>query len=193
MSSTGSIRVKSPDSVKKFGVSIQASCEITSFSHDDMCQWNRTSTTCFKIVQNSWQQVEHVHSHEYIHMKTRTGGAVPIMNQHDTCQLVQKWFLVCWVVRILMLIVSWCREQDILGSLLWKQTNRIKQHNSIWLTYCSFRCHAPRTSLWSFRNCPNLVSLLSTIKNTLCYHRWHGVWPFEPDHYCIPNVHNTTP
>ena len=29
-------------------------------------------------------------------MKTRTGGAVPIMNQYDTCQLVQKWFLVCW-------------------------------------------------------------------------------------------------
>ena len=28
-------------------------------------------------------------------MKTRTGGAVPIMNQYDTCQLVQKWFLVC--------------------------------------------------------------------------------------------------
>ena len=30
-------------------------------------------------------------------MKTRTGGAVSIMNQYDTCQLVQKWFLVCWV------------------------------------------------------------------------------------------------
>ena len=29
-------------------------------------------------------------------MKTRTGGAVPIMNQYDTYQLVQKWFLVCW-------------------------------------------------------------------------------------------------
>ena len=33
----------------------------------------------------------------WIHMKTRTGGAVPIMNQYDTYQLVQKWFLVCWV------------------------------------------------------------------------------------------------
>ena len=34
----------------------------------------------------------------WIHMKTRTrtGGAVPIMNQYDMCQLVQKWFLVCW-------------------------------------------------------------------------------------------------
>ena len=31
-------------------------------------------------------------------MKTRTGGAVPIMNQYDMCQLVQKWFLVCWDV-----------------------------------------------------------------------------------------------
>ena len=28
----------------------------------------------------------------------RTGGVVPIMNQYDTCQLVQKWFLVCWVM-----------------------------------------------------------------------------------------------
>ena len=34
-------------------------------------------------------------------MKTRTGGAVPIMNQYDTCQLVQKWFLVCWVVMVM--------------------------------------------------------------------------------------------
>ena len=33
--------------------------------------------------------------HVNIH-KTRTGGAVPIMNQYDMCQLVQKWFLVCW-------------------------------------------------------------------------------------------------
>ena len=33
-----------------------------------------------------------------IHMKTRTGGAVPIMNQYDTCQLVQKWFLIWWVM-----------------------------------------------------------------------------------------------
>ena len=31
-------------------------------------------------------------------MKTHTGGAVPIMNQYDTCQLVQKWLLVCWGV-----------------------------------------------------------------------------------------------
>ena len=30
-------------------------------------------------------------------MKTRTGEVVPIMNQYDMCQLVQKWFLVCWV------------------------------------------------------------------------------------------------
>ena len=29
-------------------------------------------------------------------MKTHTGGVVPIMNQYDMCQLVQKWFLVCW-------------------------------------------------------------------------------------------------
>ena len=34
----------------------------------------------------------------WIHMKTHTGGAVPIMNQYDMCQLVQKWFLVCWVL-----------------------------------------------------------------------------------------------
>ena len=25
--------------------------------------------------------------------QTLSGGAVPIMNQYDTCQLVQKWFL----------------------------------------------------------------------------------------------------
>ena len=29
--------------------------------------------------------------------RKRTGGAVSIMNQYDMCQLVQKWFLVCWV------------------------------------------------------------------------------------------------
>ena len=29
-------------------------------------------------------------------MKTRTGRAVPFINQCDTCDLVQKWFLVCW-------------------------------------------------------------------------------------------------
>ena len=40
-----------------------------------------------------------------IHMKTRTGGAVPIMNQYDMCQLVQKWFLVCWVLLHLNKIV----------------------------------------------------------------------------------------
>jgi len=34
-------------------------------------------------------------------MKTRTGGAVSIMNQYDTCRLVQKWFLVCWEQRSL--------------------------------------------------------------------------------------------
>ena len=33
-----------------------------------------------------------------IHVNTHTGGAVPIMNQYDTCQMVQKWFLVCWDV-----------------------------------------------------------------------------------------------
>ena len=52
---------------------------------DDTCQWNRTSTDIVHIVQNLWQFVT-----------TCTGGAVPIMNQYDMCQLVQKWFLVCW-------------------------------------------------------------------------------------------------
>ena len=33
-------------------------------------------------------------------MKTRTGGVVPITNWYDTCQLVQKWFLVCWAVTV---------------------------------------------------------------------------------------------
>ena len=37
------------------------------------------------------------HVFTWIHMKTRTGGAVPIRNQHDMFQVVQKWFLVCWV------------------------------------------------------------------------------------------------
>ena len=37
-SSTGSIHVNSPDFVNNFGVSTHVYREITSFSHDDMCQ-----------------------------------------------------------------------------------------------------------------------------------------------------------
>ena len=48
-------------------------------------------------------------------MKTRTGGAVPIINQYDTCQLVQKWFLVCWVVI----------KNQILFQLLCKKVNKM--------------------------------------------------------------------
>ena len=53
--------------MKKFGVSTQVYREIMSFSRDDTYQWNCTSTTGVKLVQNSWQQEEHVYSHdEYI-------------------------------------------------------------------------------------------------------------------------------
>jgi hypothetical protein len=52
------------------------------------------SMTCVKLVQNSWQQAEHVYSRKYTWKQV---GAVPMMNQYDMCQLVQKWFLDCWV------------------------------------------------------------------------------------------------
>ena len=69
MGSTGSIHVFpyviSPDSVKKIIV-LTHWCEITSFSRDDMYQWNCTSSDpvrlVSKLVQNSWLQAEHVYS-----------------------------------------------------------------------------------------------------------------------------------
>jgi len=37
----------------------------------------------------------------WIQMKTRTGVAVPIMNEYNNmCQLVQKWLPVCWTVKL---------------------------------------------------------------------------------------------
>ena len=87
-SSTGSIHVNSPNSVKTFDVSTRVYHEIMSFSRDDTCQCQTRS----KLVTTGRTRV-----FTWIHLKTRTGGAVPIMNQYDLCQLVQKWFLVCWV------------------------------------------------------------------------------------------------
>ena len=80
---TGSIHVNSPDSVNTFDVLTYVYREITSFSRDDTCQWNRSTVPV--QTQNTC-----------IHMKTCIGEALPIMNQYDKCQLVQKWFLVCW-------------------------------------------------------------------------------------------------
>ena len=68
-SSTGSIDVfpyvNSLDSVNKFGMSTRVYREITSFSHDDMYQWNHTSSDPVRLVSNSWQRAEHVYSCEY--------------------------------------------------------------------------------------------------------------------------------
>ena len=55
MSSTDSIHVNSLDSVNKFGVSIHISREITSFSHDDTCQLNHTSSGPVRLVSNSFK------------------------------------------------------------------------------------------------------------------------------------------
>ena len=63
----------------------------------------RTNTIYHKTYEHTRMQAR-VRTHMFvriftrIHMKTRTDGAVPIMNQYDTCQLIQKWFLVCWAV-----------------------------------------------------------------------------------------------
>ena len=118
------------------------SCEFTGFCEQIWCvdtclPWNHEFFTWkhmpvkpyefwptrVKLVQNSWQQAEHMYSHEY--MKTCTGGAVPIMNQYDTCQLVQKWFLLCWVVLETSLtkwlqgqFVSQAREARLKGTWL---------------------------------------------------------------------------
>ena len=94
-SSTGSIHVNSPDSVKKiwcvntcfpwnhkfFHVMTRASESVPVLTQYESCQ------TRSKLVTTGRTRVF-----------TYAGGAVPIMNQYDTCQLVQKWFLVCWVV-----------------------------------------------------------------------------------------------
>ena len=103
MSSSGSIHVfpyvNSPDSVNKFDVSTRVYHEIMLFSRDDMYQWNRTSSDPVWLVSNSIKTFDNrlnTFIYFWIHMKTSTGGAVPIMNQYVTCQLVQKWFLVCW-------------------------------------------------------------------------------------------------
>ena len=96
-SSTGSIHlflyVNSPDSMNKFGVSTRVYREIASFSCDDMYQYqsNRTSSDSVRLVTRGRTRV-----FMWIHIKTHTGEAVPIKNQYDMCQLVQKWFLVCW-------------------------------------------------------------------------------------------------
>ena len=68
-SSTGSIHVNSPDTVNKFGMSTWVSREITSF----FTQWHMPvkpyqfwpRTTRVNLIQNSWQQAEHVYSCEY--------------------------------------------------------------------------------------------------------------------------------
>ena len=54
-SSTGSIHVNSLDSVNKFGVSTCVYREIMSFSHDDTCQWNCTSSDPVRLVSNSFK------------------------------------------------------------------------------------------------------------------------------------------
>ena len=64
------------------------------WNHEFFHVMTHTSETVAVLTQ-FWPSTTHVF--KWIHMKTRTGGAVPIMNQYDTCQLVQKWFLVCWV------------------------------------------------------------------------------------------------
>ena len=87
--------VNSLDSVKKFGVSTRVYRAIMSFSRDDTYQWNHTSSDPLRLMSNSFK-IRDNRQNTWIHMKTHTGGAVPITNQYDTCQLVQKWFLVCW-------------------------------------------------------------------------------------------------
>ena len=54
-STSGSIHMNSPDSVNTFGVSTRVYCEITS----------ETVPVRVKLVQNLWQQAEHVYSCEY--------------------------------------------------------------------------------------------------------------------------------
>ena len=51
------------------------------------------STTRVTYTSSKFMTTGRTHVFTWIHMKTHTGGTVPIMNQYDTCQLVQKWFL----------------------------------------------------------------------------------------------------
>ena len=74
-SSTGSIHVfphvNSLDSVNKFGVSTHVYREITSFSRDDMYQWNCTSSDPVWLMSNSFKTRDneqntciHLNTHE---------------------------------------------------------------------------------------------------------------------------------
>ena len=69
MSSTDSIHMNSLDSVNKFGVSTRIYSEITSFSRDDTCQWNRTSSDLVRLVSNSFKTRDN-RQNTYIHVNT---------------------------------------------------------------------------------------------------------------------------
>ena len=68
--STGSYHVNSPDSVNKC-VSTHGYREIMSFSCDDTCQWNHTSSDPLRLMSNSFKTRDngqntciHVNTHE---------------------------------------------------------------------------------------------------------------------------------
>ena len=73
--------------------------EIMSFSRHDTYQWNHTSSdpaSDSRQTHSKLMTTGRTCVFTWLHIKTHTGGSVPIMNQYDTCQLVVKWFLVCW-------------------------------------------------------------------------------------------------
>ena len=110
-SSISSIHVNSP---ARFCEKIWCADMCLPWNHEFFTWWHVRvkpyqfwpSTTRVKLIQNSWQQADHVYTHEYtwIHMNTNENtywwSAVPILNQYDMCQRVQKWFLICWDVLI---------------------------------------------------------------------------------------------
>ena len=40
------------------------------------------------------------------------------MNQYDTCQLIQKWFFVCWVIIVVQLQANKCTIKLLLHVLI---------------------------------------------------------------------------
>ena len=89
---------------------------------------NRTSSDQYNSCQTRSKLVTTCRTRVFTwkHMKTRTGGAVPIMNQYDTCQLVQKRFLVCWVHKLNVIVCI----NTVITMYIWKSFcgNKIRLH-----------------------------------------------------------------
>ena len=84
-----------------------------------------------------------------VHMKTCIGGAVPIMTQYDMCQMVQKWFLVCWD--------SLADKTILRKQTFWNLTRLFLTKGSWYIP--NFLCRALKLLLLTLLCCEELVFL----------------------------------